>query len=129
LRDTFPIEEEQYELYRAVLKSFTPRPVTLRTLDVGGDKILSYFPVEENNPVPGCRGIRFSLDHPEIFLIQLRAMLRANAGLVNLQVLFPMISRIGELDEALGLLARARRELEAEGRSATAPRVGAMIEV
>src|SRR5205085_1703099 len=71
----------------------------------------------------------FSLDHPEIFLIQLRAMLRANAGLGNLQVLFPMISRIGELDEALSLLARAQRELEAEGRSTIAPRIGAMIEV
>lgn len=77
----------------------------------------------------GCRGIRFSLDHPEIFLIQLRAMLRANAGLDNLQILFPMISRVGELDEALGLLARAYRELAEEGIAAKTLRVGVMIEV
>ena len=118
LREAFPLEDEQYQIYREVLEAFTPRPVTLRTLDVGGDKILPYFPVQEDNPFLGCRGIRFSLDHPEIFLIQLRAMLRANAGLNNLQVLFPMISRVGELDEAMGLVARAYRELLEEGLAA-----------
>jgi phosphotransferase system enzyme I (PtsP) len=85
--------------------------------------------MQEDNPFLGRRGIRFSLDHPEIFLIQLRAALRANAGLNNLQVMFPMISRVGEVDEALGLLARAHRELLEEGQSATKPRVGVMIEV
>lgn len=129
LREAFPLEDEQYRIYREVLEDFTPRPVILRTLDVGGDKILPYFPVQEDNPFLGCRGIRFSLDHPEIFLIQLRAMLRANAGLNNLQVLFPMISRLSELDEALGLLARAYRELLEEGLAATKIRVGVMIEV
>ena len=117
-RDAFPLEDEQYQIYREVLENFAPGPVTLRTLDAGGDKILPYFPVQEDNPFLGCRGIRFSLDHPEIFLIQLRAMLRANADLDNLQVLFPMISRVGELDEALGLLARAYRELLEEGLAA-----------
>ena len=92
-----------------MLACFAPRPVTLRTLDVGGDKILPYFPMDEENSFLGCRGIRFSLDHPEILLIQMRAMLRANAGLNNMQMLFPMISRISEVDEALGLLARAYR--------------------
>jgi phosphotransferase system enzyme I (PtsP) len=129
LREAFPLEEEQYRIYRELLESFAKKPVTLRTLDVGGDKILPYFPVQEDNPFLGCRGIRFSLDHPEIFLIQLRAMLRANAGLDNLQVLFPMISTVGEVDEALGLLARAHRELLEEGHTATKPRVGVMIEV
>jgi phosphotransferase system enzyme I (PtsP) len=129
VRESFPVEDEQYQLYRKVLESFAPKPVTLRTLDVGGDKILPYFPVEEDNPFLGCRGIRFTLDHPEIFLIQLRAMLRANAGLNNLHVLFPMISKAGEVDEALGLMARAYRELLAEGQAAAKPRVGAMIEV
>jgi phosphotransferase system enzyme I (PtsP) len=129
LREAFPLEDEQYQIYREVLEDFTPSPVTLRTLDVGGDKILPYFPVQEDNPFLGCRGIRFSLDHPEIFLIQLRAMLRANAGLSNLQVLFPMISRVGELDEAMGLLARAYRELLEEGLAATKAQVGVMIEV
>jgi phosphotransferase system, enzyme I, PtsP len=129
LREAFPLEDEQYQIYREVLEVFAPGPVTLRTLDAGGDKILPYFPVQEDNPFLGCRGIRFSLDHPEIFLIQLRAMLRANAGLENLQVLFPMISRVGELDEALGLLARADRELLEEGVAAKKLRVGVMIEV
>ncbi len=129
LREAFPLEDEQYQIYREVLENFAPRPVTLRTLDAGGDKFLPYFPVQENNPFLGCRGIRFSLDHPEIFLIQLRAMLRANAGLDNLQVLFPMISRVGELDEALGLLARAGRDLLEEGLDAKIPRAGVMIEV
>ncbi len=129
LREAFPVEDEQCQIYRGLLESFAQKPVTLRTLDVGGDKILPYFPVQEDNPFLGCRGIRFSLDHPEIFLIQLRAMLRANAGLNNLQMLFPMISTVGEVDEALGLLARAHRELLEEGKAATKPRVGVMIEV
>jgi phosphotransferase system enzyme I (PtsP) len=103
--------------------------VTIRTLDVGGDKILSYFPLEEDNPFLGVRGIRFSLAHPEIFMIQLRALLRANAGLENLQVLFPMVAKVIELDEALELLARAHRELLEEGQAAAKPKVGVMIEV
>jgi phosphotransferase system enzyme I (PtsP) len=129
LGDALPLEEEQLHAYREVLAFFAPMPVTLRTLDVGGDKALSSFPVQEDNPFLGCRGIRFSLDQPELFLMQLRAMLRANAGLNNLQVLFPMIGTVGELDEALGLLARAHRELVAEGMEAARPRVGVMIEV
>ena len=129
LCEAFPLEDEQYQIYREVLEDFAPEPVTLRTLDAGGDKILPYFPVEEDNPFLGCRGIRFSLDHPEIFLIQLRAMLRANAGLDNLHVLFPMISSVGELDEALGLLAHAERELLEEHVVVKKLRVGVMIEV
>ena len=129
MRNAFPVEDEQYVLYRQMLEFFAPQPVTLRTLDVGGDKILPYFPVQEDNPFLGCRGIRFTLDHPEIFLTQLRAMLRANAGLNNLHVLFPMISRVSEVDEALGLLARAYRELVEDGQVVAKPRVGVMIEV
>jgi phosphotransferase system enzyme I (PtsP) len=129
LREAFPTEDEQYEIYRGLLESFPQRPVTLRTLDVGGDKLLSYFPVQEDNPFLGCRGIRFSLDHPEIFLIQLRAMLRANVGLDNLQVLLPMIGTVGEVDEALALMARAHRELLEAGQASSTPRVGVMIEI
>lgn len=106
LSDILPGEDDQLASYREVLAAFAPRPVTLRTLDVGGDRMLSYFFAVEDSPFLGCRGIRFSLDQPEIFLIQLRAMLRAmlraNAGLGNLQVLFPMIGTVGEVDEALG---------------------------
>jgi phosphotransferase system enzyme I (PtsP) len=129
LRDVFPVEDELYDVYREVLEAFAPRPVTMRTLDVGGDKILPYLPIEEDNPLLGCRGVRFSLEHPEIFMIQLRAMLRANAGLENLQLLFPMVARIGELDEVFELLARAHRELLEEGIAAAIPRTGVMIEV
>jgi phosphoenolpyruvate-protein phosphotransferase len=129
IRDRFPGEEEQRAVYHQVLKAFAPRPVTLRTLDVGGDKRLSYFPIEEDNPFLGWRGIRLTLDHPEIFLVQLRAMLRANAGLNNLQLLLPMISALGELEEALTLIDRTYNELIEEGEPVTRPRVGAMIEV
>jgi phosphotransferase system enzyme I (PtsP) len=128
-RDVFPVEEEQYQSYRRLLEGFAPRQVTIRTLDVGGDKILPYFPLEEDNPFLGVRGIRFSLAHPEIFMIQLRALLRANAGLENLQVLFPMVAKLIELDEALALLARGHRELLEEGQAAAIPKVGVMIEV
>lgn len=129
LRDRFPGEDEQCEVYRRVLEAVAPRPVTMRTLDVGGDKALPYFPVDEENPFLGWRGIRLTLDHPEIFLTQLRAMLRANAGLNNLQILFPMVSSSGEVAEARTLLERAWYELLDEDRSVVMPRVGVMIEV
>lgn len=129
IRDRFPGEEEQYLIYRQLLESFAPKPVTIRTLDVGGDKSLPYFPVQEDNPYLGWRGIRITLDHPEIFLVQLRAMLRASAGLKNLRVLFPMISNIGEVEEALRLLRQAHREVMDEGYDARFPETGVMIEV
>lgn len=129
VRDRFPSEEAQLPTYRQMLSAFYPRPVTLRTLDIGGDKPLPYFPLTEDNPFLGWRGIRVTLDHPEIFLTQVRAMLRANAGLDNLRVLFPMISTVGELDEACRLLDRAAAELREEGLDISRPQLGAMIEV
>ena len=128
-RDTLPTEDEQYNLYRNLLRSYAPKPVTIRTLDVGGDKMLPFLTIAETNPFLGRRGIRFTLDHPEIFLTQLRALLRANAGINNLQILFPMISRVNEIDNALGLLERAYLDLTAEGQAASKPQIGAMIEV
>jgi phosphotransferase system enzyme I (PtsP) len=112
-----------------VLEAFTPRPVTMRTLDVGGDKALPYFPIEEDNPFLGWRGIRITLDHPEIFLTQIRAMLKANIGLGNLNLLLPMISNLGELDESLELIRRAHTELVEEGFDVPQPRIGVMVEV
>jgi phosphotransferase system enzyme I (PtsP) len=129
VRESFPSEEEQCQLYRQMLAAFAPHPVVMRTLDIGGDKTLPYFTIAENNPFLGWRGMRFTLDHPDIFLTQLRAMLRANAGLGNLQILFPMITTVEEVDEALQLLARAGRELCEDGHAATRPPVGVMIEV
>lgn len=129
IRDRFPGEDEQVAIYTQILSSFHPMPVTIRTLDVGGDKMLPYFPVVEDNPFLGWRGIRLTLDHPEIFLTQLRAMLRASREFDNLQILFPMISGLGELKETLVLLNRAREELLDEGHVVPMPRVGVMIEV
>ncbi len=129
VRHSFPMEEEQYQIYREVLASVAPRPVTMRTLDVGGDKPLPYFPMEEDNPFLGWRGIRFTLDHPEIFLPQLRALLRANAGLDNLQLLLPMVSQVHEVKEARELLERAHRAHLEDGMDSAMPPVGVMIEV
>ena len=128
-RQKFPSEEEQRGIYRQVLESFHPRPVTLRTLDVGGDKALPYFPIEEDNPFLGWRGIRITLDHPEIFLVQVRAMIRASIGLNNLKILLPMISDISELNEAQGLIHQVYGELLEEGEEVIMPEVGVMIEV
>ncbi|VAX10418.1 FIG001592: Phosphocarrier protein kinase/phosphorylase, nitrogen regulation associated [hydrothermal vent metagenome] len=129
IRQRFPGEEEQRVIYRQVLGSFAPDPVVLRTLDVGGDKSLPYFPIEEENPFLGWRGIRITLDHPEIFLVQIRAMLRASVGLDNLNILLPMISDVGELIDSLNLIHQAYGELLEEGEKITMPRIGVMIEV
>ncbi len=129
IRDRFPGEEEQAQIYAKVLQAFPQCPVVLRTLDVGGDKELSYFPIDDANPFLGYRGIRISLDHPEIFMTQLRAMLIASRETRNLHILFPMISSVRELDESLDLLERAREELEDEGIVVPFPRTGVMIEV
>jgi phosphotransferase system enzyme I (PtsP) len=129
VRDSFPAESVQVNNYRKVLKAFHPRPVIIRTLDIGGDKPLPYFPLEEQNPFLGWRGIRITLDHPEIFLTQLRAMLRAASGLDNLKLLLPMISHVDEVDEALLLIQRAHDELSEEGYEVSMPKIGVMIEV
>ncbi len=129
IRDRFPGEEEQRQVYRQVLEAFQPRPVVMRTLDVGGDKALPYFPIQEDNPFLGWRGIRITLDHPEIFLAQIRAMMKANIGYNNLALLLPMISSVGELDEALVLIHRAHRELLEEGEQVILPAIGVMVEV
>jgi len=129
VRDRFPGEEDQVRNYRHVLRTFAPRPVTIRTLDIGGDKPLPYFPIKESNPFLGWRGIRISLDHPEIFLTQARAILRAAVGLDNLRILLPMISTLEEVDSALELIHRARAELLEEGYPVQVPPVGVMIEV
>ena len=129
VRDRFPSEDEQFRIYRQVIESFAPRPVVMRTMDVGGDKSLPYFPIREDNPFLGWRGIRITLDHPELFLVQVRAMLRAGDGSEELSILLPMISSIGELDEALALIRRGYEELLEEGERIREPRVGVMIEV
>jgi phosphotransferase system enzyme I (PtsP) len=129
MRDGFPGEEEQAQIYKQVLQGFAPRPVTFRTLDIGGDKALPYFPVVEDNPFLGWRGIRIMLDHPEIFLTQIRAILKVNVYQNNLRLMLPMISDVGEVDEAIGLIKKAHKELTDEGFDVPYPVIGLMIEV
>ncbi|EBJ0300689.1 phosphoenolpyruvate-protein phosphotransferase PtsP [Salmonella enterica] len=130
LQSGFPSEEEQVAQYQGMLQMFNDKPVTLRTLDVGADKQLPYMPISEENPCLGWRGIRITLDQPEIFLIQVRAMLRANAATGNLSVLLPMVTSIDEVDEARRLIERAGREVEEMiGYAIPKPRIGIMLEV
>ncbi|WP_137819262.1 phosphoenolpyruvate--protein phosphotransferase [Pseudomonas sp. 2FG] len=129
IKDRFPSEKEQLAIYREQLAAFHPLPVTMRSLDIGGDKALSYFPIKEDNPFLGWRGIRVTLDHPEIFLVQTRAMLKASEGLNNLRILLPMISGTHELEEALHLIHRAWGEVRDEGTDVPLPPVGVMIEI
>ncbi|PJD91656.1 MAG: phosphoenolpyruvate--protein phosphotransferase [Legionella sp.] len=128
-RDRFPSEDEQYIIYRQTLKAFAPRSVTMRTLDIGGDKVLPYFPIEEANPYLGWRGIRVMLDHPDLFLLQVRAMMRANEELNNLRIMLPMVTTLSEVDEAAYLINQAYEELLEEGCQIEKPALGVMIEV
>jgi phosphotransferase system enzyme I (PtsP) len=129
LSERFPSEQEQAAIYREQLQAFSPMPVTMRTLDVGGDKDLPYFPIEEANPFLGWRGIRVTLDHPEIFTAQIRAMLKASIGLNNLQIMLPMISNINEVISATQLIKKAYRELLQEGYDVIYPPIGVMVEL
>lgn len=130
LQNGFPSEEEQVAQYQGMLQLFPGKSVTLRTLDVGADKQLPYMPISEENPCLGWRGIRITLDQPEIFLIQVRAMLRANAATGNLSILLPMITSVDEIDETRRLIDRAGREVEdVLGYALPKPRIGIMVEV
>lgn len=129
LSERFPSEQEQTKIYREQLEAFAPKLVTMRTLDVGGDKDLPYFPIDEENPFLGWRGIRVTLDHPEIFMAQVRAMLRASIDLENLQIMLPMISNVNEVNSATQLIKRAHRELLQENLDVKYPPIGVMIEL
>jgi phosphotransferase system enzyme I (PtsP) len=133
LRERFPSEQEQYEIYHSLLSAHPDKEMTMRTLDVGGDKPLSYFPISEENPFLGWRGIRLTLDHPDIFLVQIRAMLRASIGLQNLNILLPMVSSISEIDESKRLINQAFYEVKEEAlksnKTLSMPAIGVMLEV
>jgi len=109
-----PTEDEQFEAYKTVLESMDGKPVTIRTLDVGGDKFIpSINNLAENNPLLGWRAIRFCIEHKDFFKIQLRALLRASV-FGNLNIMFPMISGVEELDKALDILEETKKDLSAE---------------
>ncbi len=129
LKDRFPTEREQTEIYRPQLEAFHPKPVTMRTLDIGGDKALPYFKITEENPFLGWRGIRVSMDHPEIFISQVRAMMKASQGLDNLQIMLPMISNMDQVDYAIHLIDRGYSELLEDGLNINRPDIGVMVEV
>ena len=129
IKERFPSEEEQTDCYRTQLQGFAPLPVTMRTLDIGGDKNLPYFTIKEDNPFLGWRGIRVTLDHPEIFLVQIRAMLKASEGLDNLRIMLPMITHVNEIDESIRWIDQAYAELCEEGYQLVRPPIGVMIEV
>lgn len=129
-RSTFPDEEEQFRVYKQVAERLEGRRVVIRTLDIGGDKLLDYLELpEEENPSLGYRSIRISLDRKDLFKTQLRALLRAS-HYGNIQIMYPMISSLKELAAANEVLAEAKRELERENQPFNASiKVGIMIEV
>jgi phosphotransferase system enzyme I (PtsI) len=129
-RSSIPDEQEQYEAYKNILNAFGELPVVMRTLDVGGDKELSYLKIKpEMNPFLGVRGLRLSLTRSDLFKPQLRAALRAGAG-HHLKLMFPMVSVSSEVRQARGLLEECMKELTQEGKlMAQNLEVGIMVEV
>lgn len=124
-----PSEEEQYAIYREVAERLAPRPVIIRTLDAGGDKPIPYLGIgREENPFLGWRGIRYSLDQAELLRVQLRAVLRAAAH-GRVRVMFPMITTLGEVRRARGLLTECEADLSAQGVPTGPVEVGIMLEV
>ncbi|WP_345775173.1 phosphoenolpyruvate--protein phosphotransferase [Mycoplasma sp. ATU-Cv-508] len=126
----WPSEEEQYKIYRQILKKMAPRPVVVRTLDIGGDKTLAYhkFPVEDN-PFLGNRAVRFSLDKPDIFRTQLRALIRASIH-GNLAIMFPMIATLEEFLAAKKIYQSVYNSLVKAGtKVAKRIQVGMMVEI
>lgn len=127
-RDDFPSEEEQYQAYKVVVDRIYPHRAIMRTFDVGGDKIAPEM-AEEDNPFLGWRGIRMMLDRPDLFMNQLRAMLRASAR-KNLAIMFPMITNLIEVRRARAYVETAKKELRANNiKFNPKTLVGVMIEV
>ena len=129
-RSDLPSEEEQFEAYRHVAKALSPHPVIIRTSDLGGDKFVSELKMpNEMNPFLGWRGIRFSLGRPDIFKVQLRAILRASA-FGQIKLMYPMISGVEELRAANKILDEVKEDLKTKGQPFSSDlEVGAMIEV
>lgn len=128
-RTTAPSENEQFEIYKNVLERMEGKPCVIRTLDVGGDKNISYLKIpKEENPFLGLRAIRYCLKNTETFKIQLRALLRASVH-GQLHIMFPMISNLDEILKAKALLNEAREELALKGTKVAEVKTGIMIEI
>ena len=122
-------EEEQFEAYRQVVQAMAPLPVTIRTIDVGGDKVVSGMGIDEKNPILGWRAVRFCLSRKDIFSVQLRALLRASVY-GKLRIMFPMISGVEELNAVLHLFEHVKEECRIENIPFDPDiQVGTMIEV
>ncbi|MBI5023916.1 MAG: phosphoenolpyruvate--protein phosphotransferase [Candidatus Omnitrophica bacterium] len=130
VRSDFPTEEEQYIVYKKVADALDGQELTFRTLDIGGDKILSYYDYgKEQNPFLGMRSIRFSLKHKDVFRQQVRAILRAGVG-ADLKIMFPMISSLDEFLEAKAIVLECIQDLSHEGIVChKKPKIGLMIEL
>lgn len=130
VRSTFPTEEEQYIIYKKLVEGAGDKEITFRTLDIGGDKVLSYYDYgKEKNPFLGMRSIRFSLQHTDIFVQQVRAIIRAGIG-ARVRVMFPMIASLDELRAARDIVVSCVDALKKEGvAGVTMPSLGVMIEV
>ena len=130
-RNDFPSEEEQYVIYKKLVEAVPEKEITFRTLDIGGDKVLSYFELhlKEKNPYLGMRSIRFSLQHVEIFSQQIRAILRAGHN-ANIRIMFPMICSVDEFLEAKKIVLKCLDDLEKEEiRCARNVKIGLMVEL
>ncbi len=124
-----PSEDEQFEAYRHVAKAMKGKPVVIRTLDAGADKSLSWLPTKSDNPALGLRAIRLCLAEPQIFITQIRAILRAS-HYGDARILLPMLASLGELDQALALIETAKAELKSERlKFDPATPIGGMIEI
>ena len=127
-RETFPTEEEQFQIYRTVAETMAGKPVIIRTLDIGADKKCDYFEMEpEENPAMGCRAIRICLTRPEIFKTQLRALFRASA-FGNISIMYPMIISLEEVHRIKEIVAEVKQELTEQGVTFGEPKQGIMIE-
>lgn len=126
--DTFPTEEEQFNIYRTVAESMAGKPVIIRTLDIGADKQCDYFGLDkEDNPALGLRAIRICLTRPEIFKTQLRALYRASAY-GNISIMYPMIISEQEVDKIKVIEDEVKAELTEQGIEFGNPKTGIMIE-
>ena len=126
VNETIPTEAEQIIQYRRLLSTYSPKPVVMRTIDIGGDKMLPFYSVYEENPNLGWRGIRFALDNTNILQTQIKAMLLASRGFENLKIMIPMVSQLSEILSFKAILAKTLSELPDR---VTQPKFGLMIEV
>ena len=129
-KKSFPSEDEQFKIYKSIAEDINPKPVIIRTIDLGGDKLSQVLNIsKEENPYLGCRGIRVSLRHPDIFITQIKAILRASK-FGRIKIMFPMISSIDEIQKSKKYMEKAKKILKKEKKEYVDNiEVGVMIEV